>query len=79
MARPARDVTAADASLVGAWFTLDPIVGVATAIVFLGEVPRPGQVAGAIIGSPACGSPPRILYQGLNHHFISIPVLALPD
>lgn len=38
-----------DASLVGAYFTLDPIVGVATAVVFLGEVLRGGQVAGGII------------------------------
>jgi drug/metabolite transporter (DMT)-like permease len=38
-----------DASLVGAYFTLDPIVGVATAIVFLGEVLRGGQVAGGVI------------------------------
>ena len=38
-----------DASLVGAWFTLDPIVGVATAILFLGEVLRTGQVVGGII------------------------------
>ena len=39
-----------EASLVGAWFTLDPIVGVLTAIVFLGEVLRPGQVVSGIIG-----------------------------
>jgi drug/metabolite transporter (DMT)-like permease len=38
-----------DASLVGAYFTLDPIVGVATAVVFLGEALRPGQVVGGII------------------------------
>jgi drug/metabolite transporter (DMT)-like permease len=38
-----------DASLVGAYFTLDPIVGVATAVVFLGEVLHPGQAAGGII------------------------------
>jgi drug/metabolite transporter (DMT)-like permease len=38
-----------DASLVGAYFTLDPIVGVVTAIVFLGEVLRRGQVAGGAI------------------------------
>ena len=38
-----------DASLVGAYFTLDPIVGVATAIVFLGEVLRQGQVMGGVI------------------------------
>jgi drug/metabolite transporter (DMT)-like permease len=38
-----------DASLVGAWFTLDPIVGVATAVVLLEEVLRPGQVVGAVI------------------------------
>jgi drug/metabolite transporter (DMT)-like permease len=39
-----------DASLVGAYFTLDPIVGVVTAVLFLGEVLRAGQVIGAIIG-----------------------------
>lgn len=39
-----------DASLVGAWFTLDPIVGVASAIVFLGEALRPGQMVGGAIG-----------------------------
>jgi drug/metabolite transporter (DMT)-like permease len=38
-----------DASLVGAYFTLDPIVGVATAIGFLGEVLSAGQVAGGVI------------------------------
>jgi drug/metabolite transporter (DMT)-like permease len=38
-----------DASLVGAYFTLDPIVGVATAVVFLGEVLRRGQVVGGVI------------------------------
>ncbi len=38
-----------DASLVGAYFTLDPIIGVVTAILFLGEVLRGGQVAGGMI------------------------------
>ena len=38
-----------DASLVGAYFTLDPIVGVATAVVFLGEVLRGWQIGGSII------------------------------
>jgi drug/metabolite transporter (DMT)-like permease len=38
-----------DASLVGAYFTLDPIVGVATAVLFLGEVLRGWQVVGAVI------------------------------
>jgi drug/metabolite transporter (DMT)-like permease len=38
-----------DASLVGAYFTLDPIVGVATAILFLGEELRWGQVVGGVI------------------------------
>jgi drug/metabolite transporter (DMT)-like permease len=38
-----------DASLVGAYFTLDPIVGVVTAVLFLGEVLRGGQVVGAVI------------------------------
>jgi drug/metabolite transporter (DMT)-like permease len=38
-----------DASLVGAYFTLDPIVGVATAVLFLGEVVRGGQVVGGVI------------------------------
>ncbi|MFL5548212.1 MAG: DMT family transporter [Gemmatimonadales bacterium] len=36
-----------DASLVGAYFTLDPIVGVATAVLFLGEVLSGRQVVGA--------------------------------
>ena len=38
-----------DASLVGAYFTLDPLVGVVTAVLFLGEVLRGGQVAGTVI------------------------------
>ena len=38
-----------DASVVGAYFTIDPIVGVATAVVFLGEVLRGGQVVGGLI------------------------------
>jgi drug/metabolite transporter (DMT)-like permease len=38
-----------DASLVGAYFTLDPIVGVATAVLFLGEVLREGQAMGGVI------------------------------
>lgn len=38
-----------DASLVGAYFTLDPIVGVATAALFLGEVLRGGQFVGGAI------------------------------
>jgi drug/metabolite transporter (DMT)-like permease len=38
-----------DASLVGAYFTVDPLVGVGTAVVFLGEALRRGQVTGAII------------------------------
>jgi drug/metabolite transporter (DMT)-like permease len=38
-----------DASLVGVYFTLDPIVGVATAVVFLGEALRGGQVVGGLI------------------------------
>lgn len=38
-----------DASLVGAYFTLDPLVGVATAILFLGEELRGGQVVGGVI------------------------------
>jgi drug/metabolite transporter (DMT)-like permease len=38
-----------DASLVGAYFTLDPIVGVATAVVFLGEALGPRQLAGGIL------------------------------
>jgi drug/metabolite transporter (DMT)-like permease len=38
-----------DVSLVGAYFTLDPIVGVATAVVFLGEELRWGQVVGGVI------------------------------
>ncbi len=38
-----------DASLVGAYFTLDPIVGVVTAVAFLGEVLRRGQIVGAVI------------------------------
>lgn len=51
-----------DASLVGAYFTLDPLVGVATAILFLGEVLRGGQVAGGVIALAgmwlAASSPP---------------------
>jgi drug/metabolite transporter (DMT)-like permease len=38
-----------DASLVGAYFTLDPIIGVVTAVLFLGEVLQGGQVVGAIV------------------------------
>jgi drug/metabolite transporter (DMT)-like permease len=38
-----------DASLVGAYFTLDPIVGVAMAILFMGEVLVQGQVVGGVI------------------------------
>ena len=38
-----------DAGLVGAYFTLDPLVGVAAAVVFLGEVLRTGQVVGGVI------------------------------
>jgi drug/metabolite transporter (DMT)-like permease len=38
-----------DASVVGAYFTLDPIVGVAAAAVFLGEVLHGWQVGGAVI------------------------------
>jgi drug/metabolite transporter (DMT)-like permease len=57
-----------DASLVGAYFTLDPLVGVATAILLLGEVLRGGQVAGGVIAlagmwlaatSPASSPPGR--------------------
>ena len=52
-----------DASLVGAYFTLDPIVGVTTAIVFLGEVLRGGQVVGgviALVGMWLAASSPEI-------------------
>jgi len=38
-----------EASLVGAYFTLDPIVGVATAVLFLGEALSGRQVVGAVI------------------------------
>jgi drug/metabolite transporter (DMT)-like permease len=38
-----------DASLVGAYFTLDPMVGVASAVLFLGEVLRVGQIVGGVI------------------------------
>jgi drug/metabolite transporter (DMT)-like permease len=38
-----------DASLVGAYFTLDPIVGVATAVVFLGEALSGRQIVGGVI------------------------------
>lgn len=38
-----------DASLVGAYFTLDPIIGVASAVVFLGEVLRGWQAVGGLI------------------------------
>jgi drug/metabolite transporter (DMT)-like permease len=40
-----------DASLVAAWFTLDPLFGVVTAVAFLGEVLRTGQMVG---GAVAC-------------------------
>jgi drug/metabolite transporter (DMT)-like permease len=38
-----------DASLVAAWFTLDPLFGVVTAVVFLGEVLHTGQVVGGAV------------------------------
>ena len=38
-----------DASLVGAYVTLDPIVGVLTAVVFLGESLRGGQMLGGVV------------------------------
>jgi len=38
-----------DASLVGALSNLDPIVGVLTAVLFLGETLHGGQIAGAVI------------------------------
>lgn len=38
-----------DASLVGAFLNLDPIVGVVTAVVFLGETLHGGQIAGGVI------------------------------
>lgn len=38
-----------DASLVGAYITLDPIVGVLTAVLFLGEPLRMGQIFGGVI------------------------------
>ncbi|HEX2114791.1 MAG TPA: DMT family transporter [Alphaproteobacteria bacterium] len=38
-----------DASLVGAYINLDPIVGVLTAVLFLGETLSAGQVVGGII------------------------------
>jgi drug/metabolite transporter (DMT)-like permease len=38
-----------DASVVGAYFTLDPLVGVGTAVVFLGEALTAGQAAGGVI------------------------------
>jgi drug/metabolite transporter (DMT)-like permease len=38
-----------DASTVGAYFALDPIVGVASAVLFLGEVLQWGQVGGGVI------------------------------
>lgn len=38
-----------DASLVGAYTNLDPIVGVVTAVVFLGEALHGGQIAGGLI------------------------------
>jgi drug/metabolite transporter (DMT)-like permease len=37
------------ASLVGAYFTLDPMVGVATAVIFLGERLHAGQVVGGVL------------------------------
>ncbi len=54
-----------EASLVGAWFTLDPVVGLATAVVFLDEVLRGGQIAGAALAlagmwlAASAGGPPR--------------------
>jgi drug/metabolite transporter (DMT)-like permease len=50
-----------DASLVGAYFTLDPIVGVVTAVLFLDEVLRGGQVVGggiALVGMWLAASSP---------------------
>jgi drug/metabolite transporter (DMT)-like permease len=38
-----------DASLVGAYFTLDPIIGVVTAVIFLGEVLHRRQIVGGVI------------------------------
>jgi drug/metabolite transporter (DMT)-like permease len=38
-----------DASLVGAWLNLDPIVGVATAVLFLGETLVAGQIVGGVV------------------------------
>ncbi len=45
----ARALRELDASLVGALSNLDPIVGVLTAVLFLGEAIRGGQIAGAVI------------------------------
>jgi drug/metabolite transporter (DMT)-like permease len=38
-----------DASLVGVYTNLDPIVGVVTAVLFLGEELYGGQIAGGLI------------------------------
>jgi drug/metabolite transporter (DMT)-like permease len=62
-----------DASLVGAYFTLDPIVGVGTAVVFLGEPLRPGQVIGGIIAIvgmwlAASNPSPRLRPHGSGQH-----------
>jgi drug/metabolite transporter (DMT)-like permease len=51
-----------DASVVGAYFTLDPIVGVFTAVVFLGEGLSGRQIVGAVVALVgmwlAASSPP---------------------
>jgi drug/metabolite transporter (DMT)-like permease len=38
-----------EASVVGAWLNLDPIVGVATAVLFLGETLGAGQILGGVV------------------------------
>jgi drug/metabolite transporter (DMT)-like permease len=38
-----------DASLVGVLSNLDPLVGVVTSVVFLGESLNPGQIAGGVL------------------------------
>ena len=44
-----------DASLVGAWLNLDPIVGVLTAVVFLGETLHHWQIAGGVVALAGMG------------------------
>jgi drug/metabolite transporter (DMT)-like permease len=51
-----------DAGLVGAFVNLDPIVGVATAFVILGEVLHVGQILGGVAALAG-----MLLIRGKNH------------